>query len=85
MISRQLLSTLVCPEARQPLALADAPLLARLNAAITGGRVRTKAGQLVTAPLEGGLVRQDGAVLYPIVDDIPVMLVEESIPLDQLG
>ena len=31
--------------------------------------------------LEEALVREDGAVLYPIDDGIPVMLIEESIEL----
>jgi uncharacterized protein YbaR (Trm112 family) len=29
--------------------------------------------------LTAGLLRQDGSRLYPIRDDIPVMLIEESI------
>jgi uncharacterized protein YbaR (Trm112 family) len=35
----------------------------------------------VTEPVDGGLVRSDGRFLYPIRDDIPIMLVEEAIPL----
>jgi uncharacterized protein YbaR (Trm112 family) len=31
--------------------------------------------------LAGGLVREDRQWLYPIVDDIPVMLVDEAISL----
>jgi uncharacterized protein YbaR (Trm112 family) len=84
-IDRQLLDILVCPEDHSPLAPADDVLLERVNQAIAQRRVTTKGGQVVTQPLAGGLVRQDKAVLYPIVDGIPVLLVEDAILLDQLG
>ncbi len=40
-----------------------------------------RGGAGVREPIEGGLVRQDGKWLYPIRDDIPIMLVEEALPL----
>ena len=30
------------------------------------------------------LVREDGVYMYPIRDDIPIMLIDEAIPLEQL-
>lgn len=77
-------SILVCPETRTPLAPADSELVARLNRAIAAGELRNRAGQPVRGPIESGLVRQDGRLLYPIVDGIPVMLIDEAIPLEQL-
>jgi uncharacterized protein len=38
----------------------------------------------VTELLDGGLVRSDRKILYPIREDIPVMLIEEGIPLEQV-
>ncbi len=35
--------------------------------------------------IEEGLVREDGKVLYPVRDDIPVMLLDEAIRLDTLS
>lgn len=84
MISKELLDLLVCPESRMPLKLADEELLARLNQAIAAGKVKNRSGQQVTESLAGALVRQDGNVLYPIIDDIPIMLVDEAIPLEGL-
>jgi uncharacterized protein YbaR (Trm112 family) len=84
MISKELLDLLVCPENRTPLTLADDELLAKVNRAITAGSVKNRSGQQVSESLSGALVRQDGRMLYPIVDDIPIMLVEEAIPLEGL-
>ena len=68
-----------------PLGIADAALLANVNRAIAEGRVKNRGGHVVSEPLAGGLLREDGALLYPIVDDIPVMLVDEALVLDQLS
>ncbi len=68
-----------------PLGIADETLLAKVNQAIAEGRVKNKGGQALSEPLAGGLVRDDGALLYPIVDDIPVMLVDEAVVLDQIA
>jgi uncharacterized protein YbaR (Trm112 family) len=84
-IDRELLEKLVCPETRMRLAAADAALLARLNAAIAAGRVVNRAGHRVERAIEGGLVREDGQVLYPVIDRIPSLLVDRAIPLAQVN
>jgi uncharacterized protein YbaR (Trm112 family) len=80
-VNAELLEILVCPETRQPVALADAAVLARLNAEIDAGRLRNRGGDRVSKRIDEGLLRQDGKVLYIVDDDIPVMLIEESIEL----
>lgn len=85
MIDKQLLEILVCPENHSRLRPADDGLLAKLNQAVTAGRLKNKAGEPVQAALEGGLVREDSTLLYPIVDGIPVLLIDEAIPLEQIG
>ncbi|MGQ9573681.1 MAG: Trm112 family protein [Thermoguttaceae bacterium] len=84
MIDPDLLDILVCPETRTRLRLAEPSLVARLNQAIAGQRLANRAGQPVRSPIDGGLVREDGTLLYPIVEGIPVLLVDEAIPLEQL-
>ena len=83
MIDATLLDILVCPETKQPLRVADAALLAELNSAIEAGSVSNRGGVAVSDALVEALVREDGALLYPVRDDIPIMLVDESIPLPQ--
>jgi uncharacterized protein YbaR (Trm112 family) len=84
MLSRDFLAMVRCPENRTPLALADQPLMAQINRAIAAGRLKNRAGQTLSRSLDGGLVREDHAVLYPIIDQIPILLFDEGIFLDQL-
>jgi uncharacterized protein YbaR (Trm112 family) len=81
-VDPELLEILVCPETRQPVAPADAALLTRLNAEIAAGSLRNRGGDSVREPLKEGLLREDGRILYPVDDGIPVMLVEESIEIE---
>jgi uncharacterized protein YbaR (Trm112 family) len=76
-----LLPFLVCPDTRQALHVAGREVVSALNARLAAGQVKNQAGQPVAAPLEGGLLRADGRVLYPIRNGIPVLLVEEGIIL----
>ena len=80
-VSEELLEILVCPETKQPVKPAGAEVLERLASAVSAGSLRNRGGEkLESAPSEG-LVREDGKILYPVEDDIPVMLIEESIEL----
>jgi uncharacterized protein YbaR (Trm112 family) len=87
MIDEQLLEILVCPENHSPVQLADDDLVDRINRAIASGTLKNRGGGPITEPISGGLVREDGRWLYPIRDDIPIMLIEEAIalPLPEQG
>ncbi len=81
MIDLELLKILCCPETHQPVALAEPSLIEQLNQQVAAGQLRNRGGQPVKEKLDGGLVREDGKFLYPIRHDIPVMLIDEAVPL----
>ena len=81
-IDKDLLAILCCPDTKQDVSLADGSLIAKLNEAVSLGQLKNKANKPITEPLDGGLIRSDRKILYPIREDIPVMLIEEGIPLE---
>ena len=84
MINPELIAILVCPETKQPLSVATAEILDRVNKAVEEGSLRNQGDDGVKNRIEEGLVREDGKVMYPVRDDIPVMLLDEAIRLDTL-
>jgi uncharacterized protein YbaR (Trm112 family) len=85
MLQSELLAILRCPGDRSPLAPASAALVDRVNLSIRKGRLVNRAGKPVERPIDSGLLRADGAYLYPIIDQIPVLLRDDAIPLEQLN
>ena len=83
MVEKELLDLIACPETHQPLREAAPALLERLNARIARRELKNRAGTLLEAPLAEGLVREDGRVLYPVLDGIPMLLVEEAIAVGE--
>jgi uncharacterized protein YbaR (Trm112 family) len=83
MIDPELVKILCCPETHQEVRLAEAAVVEKLNGQIAAGGVKNRAGQVVGEKLEGGLIRADGKYLYPVRRNIPVMLVDEGIPLGE--
>lgn len=81
MIDPELLKILCCPETHQTLTPAEPALIEKLNGQIQAGSLRNRVGKTVSEKFEGGLVRQDGKFLYPIRQNIPIMLIDEAIPV----
>lgn len=80
-INPDLLAILVCPETHQPVRLAPQEQLDALLARQKEGSLKNRAGATVTETFEQVLVREDGKFAYPVIDGIPVMLVDEALPL----
>ena len=81
MLDPELLKLLVCPETAQSLTLADDQFVSELNSDIQEGKVHNAGGVTLTRLLDGGLLREDQKVIYPIVDGIPALLNDEAIKL----
>lgn len=85
MVDKDLLSILACPETKKNLTIVEDSVIERVNAAIEAGKVRNKAQQRVDEPVTGGLYREgDHSCMYPIRQNIPILLVDELILLDSI-
>jgi uncharacterized protein YbaR (Trm112 family) len=84
-LSPDLLEILVCPETHQKLRLADAATVEDLRRRQAEGRLLNRAGKPVVDAPDAALVREDGKVAYLVVDQIPIMIVEEGIALERVN
>ena len=82
-LSANFVGLLRCPATGQPLDFADENLLAQLNSRRLVGKEALPGGQEPAMPetIMAALIRADGKLLYPIRNEIPVLLLEEAIPL----
>ena len=83
-IDGKLLEILCCPVSKTPLIRLSSERLKRLNQAIERGEVQYVRGEAVESPLREALITEDGKVIYPVVDDIPMLLEEKGIGTTQL-
>jgi len=83
-VDGKLLEILCCPVSKVALNRLEHSRLEKLNRAITSGEVESVRGEMVSAPLKEALITEDGRVIYPVVDDIPLLLEEKGIGTTQL-
>ena len=83
-VDGKLLEILCCPVSKTPLTRLSAKRLKTLNKAIAEGDVQTVRGETVGQPLKEALITEDSKVIYPVVDDIPILLEERGIGCTQL-
>jgi len=82
MIDKTLLSILACPETKKDLELADAATVQQVNQRIAEGKILNRAKEKVTKKIDGGLFRAgDRSCIYPVRNNIPILLVDELILL----
>lgn len=84
-MDKRLLAILRCPVTQKELSLAKTATLKAVNAAIDSGKLSNRDGRVLDAPVSEALVTDDGKLLYPVANGIPVLLEGESISLEQLG
>lgn len=80
-IERRLVEILRCPQDRSRLHVAPPEVVDSINRAIDGGTAVNRAGERLERRIDGGLIREAGDLLYPVIDEIPVMLPDESLDL----
>lgn len=83
-IDGKLLEILCCPVSRTPLTRLSQARLDKLNAAITAKQLRYVGGDTVETNLTEALITEDSKVIYPVEDDIPMLLEERGIGTTQL-
>jgi len=84
MMDKRLLSILCCPVTHKGLSLARPELLDKINTAISAGKLVNHDGTELSSSLAEALVTDDGKIMYPVNDGIPVLLESESVGLSQL-
>ena len=83
-MNKNLLSILCCPITHKGLSLARRDVLESINKAIGDGKLSNRDGAVLENSLREALVTDDGKLMYPVNDGIPVLLEGESVSLDQL-
>lgn len=83
-VDGKLLEILCCPVSKTPLRNLEGSRLDKLNRAIEAGEVQTVDGAGVEAPLSEALITEDSKVIYPVIDNIPVLLQDRGIGTTQL-
>ena len=77
----EFLAILRCPKTRKPLRMATESELRDLNQRIAGEQLTDASGRKRAQPVSEGLVPEGEPVLYPVEEGIPVLLVDEALPL----
>lgn len=80
-VDPELLAILRCPESLQAVRLAEHPLVLHLSELAQKGSLKNLKGEKVPANFEAILIRQDEKRGYLVRDGIPVMLIDEAVPL----
>jgi uncharacterized protein YbaR (Trm112 family) len=83
MVDKELLDILCCPETKQDLEYVEGDVIKKINDVIKQGTLKNRGGEVVKEPLDAGLLREDRKYIYPVRQDIPIMLIDESIAFEQ--
>ena len=84
-MDKRMLSFLRCPVTHKGLAQARNETLQTVNSAIDSGGVNCRDGRQLSEHLADALITDDGKILYPVADGIPVLLEGASVNMEQLA
>ena len=83
MVAKDLLDILCCPETKQDLTLIEGETIEKINQKILAGALKNRGGEFLKEIIDSGLLREDRKYIYPIREDIPIMLIDEAIPFEE--
>jgi uncharacterized protein len=83
MVAKDLLDILCCPETKQEISLVEGEVIDRINKKIKEGALKNRGGEILKEPIDSGLLREDRKFIYPVREDIPIMLIDEAIPFEE--
>ncbi|MGB7569369.1 MAG: Trm112 family protein [Chitinivibrionales bacterium] len=83
MVAKDLLDILCCPETKQELTLIEGEIIEKINQKIQAGALKNRGGEYLKEKIDFGLLREDRKYIYPIREDIPIMLIDEAIPFEE--
>jgi len=78
------LKFLRCPDTGSRLFIASGAIIGELRDAVSRGEIVNRLGKTISTNIDNALVNESSTLLYPVVNEIPQMVLDEAIPLDQL-
>ena len=83
-MNEKILKLICCPSSKKQLKILNEESLANLNQAISAGLIKNNQGKILKDEIEQALITEDYELAYVVRDDIPVLLENESIKMNQL-
>lgn len=83
-MNEKILKLVCCPSSKKQLKILNEESLANLNQAISAGLIKNNQGKILKDEIEQALITEDYELAYVVRDDIPVLLENESIKMNQL-
>ena len=83
-MNEKILKLICCPSSKKQLKILDEESLTNLNHAISAGLIKNNQGKILKDEIEQALITEDYELAYIVRDDIPVLLENESIKMNQL-
>ena len=83
-IAKELLEILCCPKTKVGLEELPANKIEALNKLINDKKLNYANGDIVDEPLQEALITVDKTTVYRVDEDIPIMLIDKGIPVENL-